>query len=153
MSDVGESGPVSTERLQLEFAWVGLRIIANGMSPYRRYPVRYTNQDLPNVSTNTTAVTWPFLSFVIILSQTKLSGFSWIILEKLAVVQLDNRIPRISWSPEICYSVLKTLPLDRILSHMNLLYTCPPNFCKINFKMKLDSVDTINDYGLEDSEF
>ena len=36
---------------------------------------------------------------------------------------------------------------------MNTLHTCPPNFCKISLKMNPDSVDSINDYGLEDSGF
>jgi len=76
MSDVGESGPISTEWLQLEFALAGLRIVATGMIPNRRYRVWNTNQDPQNVCKDTTALTWPVLSFVIILSLTKLSGLT-----------------------------------------------------------------------------
>jgi hypothetical protein len=116
---------------------VGLRIIAKGVSSICRYTVRDTNQELPNISMDTYALTWPVLSFVIILSLAKLSGLSRVLLEKLTVAQLDHQIPRISWS----------------LSQMNPLFTCLPNFCKINFKMNPYRVDIINDYGLEETVF
>jgi hypothetical protein len=131
---------------------VGLRITAKGMSPNRRYPVRNAKQDPQNASKDTAALTWPVLSFVIIWSLTKLSGLSTLLLENQAFAQLDNKTPHISWSPQIRQCAHKTSPLERVLSQINPLYTCPPNFCKINFKMNLDSVD-ISEYGLEDSGF
>jgi len=115
--------------------------------------LRNTNQDPQNVSNDTAALTWPVLYFVLILSLTKLSGLSRVLLEKLAAAQQDNKTPQISGSPQIRHCVYKTSPLERILSQMNPLYTSPPNFFKINSKMNPGSVDSINDYGLEDSEF
>lgn len=64
--------------------------------------LRNTNQDPQNVSKDTAALTWPVLSFILILSMTKLIGLNRVLLEKLAVAQLDNKTLRISHSPKIC---------------------------------------------------
>ena len=92
---------------------------------------------------DTAALTWPVLSSII-LSLTTLTGLSRVLPEKLAVAHLDNKIPRLSWSPKIRHCVHKTSPLERILSQMNPLYTSPPNLLMFNFKINLDRAGIIN---------